>query len=71
MDGYQAGELANHLAVDIVCDDSYNFDIFETELGHIDPNTRTSIAMRPLRSAIKKANNRICSIACGRKRTKL
>lgn len=65
MGGYQAGEVASQLAVDVVCDDLYRLDISEAELGRIDPNTGTSVAMRQLRSAIEKANNRICSVARG------
>lgn len=66
MGGYQAGEVASQLAVDVVRDDSSNLDLSEAELGRIDPDTGTSVAMRQLRSAIEKANNRICSVARGR-----
>ena len=66
MGGYQAGEVASQLAVDVVRDDSSNIDISEAELGRIDPDTGISVAMRQLRGAIEKANNRICSVARGR-----
>ena len=66
MGGYQAGEVASQLAVDVVRDDSSNMDISEAELGRIDPDTGISVAMRQLRGAIEKANNRICSVARGR-----
>ena len=66
MGGYQAGEVASQLAVDVVRDDSSNLDISEAELGRIDPDTGISVAMRQLRGAIEKANNRICSVARGR-----
>ena len=66
MGGYQAGEVASQLAVDVVRDDSSNLDISDADLGRIDPDTGISVAMRQLRGAIEKANNRICSVARGR-----
>ena len=66
MGGYQAGEVASQLAVDVVRDDSSSLDISESDLGRIDPDTGISVAMRQLRGAIEKANNRICSVARGR-----
>ena len=66
MGGYQAGEVASQLAVDVVRDDSSHLDISEADLGRIDPDTGISVAMRQLRGAIEKANNRICSVARGR-----
>ena len=66
MGGYQAGEVASKLAVDVVREESSHLDISESDLGRIDPDTGISVAMRQLRSAIEKANNRICSVARGR-----
>ncbi len=66
MGGYQAGEVASQLAVDVVRDDSSHLEISEADLGRIDPDTGISVAMRQLRAAIEKANNRICSVARGR-----
>jgi PPM family protein phosphatase len=66
MGGYQAGEVASQLAVDVVRDDTSHLDISEADLGRIDPDTGISVAMRQLRGAIEKANNRICSVARGR-----
>lgn len=66
MGGYQAGEVASQLAVDVVRDDSSAVDVSEADLGRIDPDTGVSVAMRQLRGAIEKANNRICSVARGR-----
>ena len=66
MGGYQAGEVASQLAVDVVRDESSALDISEADLGRIDPDTGISVAMRQLRGAIEKANNRICSVARGR-----
>lgn len=66
MGGYQAGEVASQLAVDVVRDESFLRDISEADLGRIDPDTGISVAMRQLRGAIEKANNRICSVARGR-----
>ena len=66
MGGYQAGEVASQLAVDVVRDDSSDPSVSEADLGRIDPDTGISVAMRQLRGAIEKANNRICSVARGR-----
>lgn len=66
MGGYQAGEVASQLAVDVVREESGDATLSEGELGRIDPDTGISVAMRQLRSAIEKANNRICSVARGR-----
>ena len=66
MGGYQAGEVASQLAVDVVRDESADLALSEIDLGRIDPDTGISVAMRQLRGAIEKANNRICSVARGR-----
>lgn len=66
MGGYQAGEVASQLAIDVVREDSSDATLTETDLGRIDPETGISVAMRQLRGAIEKANNRICSVARGR-----
>lgn len=66
MGGYQAGEVASQLAVDVVRDESADLALSEVDLGRIDPDTGISVAMRQLRGAIEKANNRICSVARGR-----
>jgi protein phosphatase len=66
MGGYQAGEVASQLAVDVVREESADTSITDSELGRVDPDTGISVAMRQLRSAIEKANNRICSVARGR-----
>ena len=66
MGGYQAGEVASQLAIDVVREDSSDATLTESDLGRIDPETGISVAMRQLRGAIEKANNRICSVARGR-----
>lgn len=66
MGGYQAGEVASQLAVDVVREESSDLSITDSELGRVDPETGMSVAMRQLRSAIEKANNRICSVARGK-----
>jgi len=66
MGGYQAGEVASQLAVDVVREESSDVTITDSELGRVDPETGISVAMRQLRGAIEKANNRICSVARGR-----
>ncbi len=66
MGGYQAGEVASQLAVDVVREESSDVSITDSELGRVDPDTGISVAMRQLRGAIEKANNRICSVARGR-----
>ena len=66
MGGYQAGEVASQLAVDVVREDTSDATLTEVDLGRIDPDTGISVAMRQLRGAIEKANNRICSVARGR-----
>jgi PPM family protein phosphatase len=66
MGGYQAGEVASQLAVDVVREESADLALSDADLGRIDPDTGISVAMRQLRSAIEKANNRICSVARGR-----
>jgi PPM family protein phosphatase len=66
MGGYQAGEVASQLAVEVVRDESASTLAAEVDLGRIDPDTGISVAMRQLRGAIEKANNRICSVARGR-----
>ena len=66
MGGYQAGEVASQLAIDVVREDSSDATLTESDLGRIDPETGISVAMRQLRGAIEKANNRISSVARGR-----
>ncbi len=66
MGGYQAGEVASQLAVEVVRDESVSAVGSESDLGRIDPDTGISVAMRQLRAAIETANNRICSVARGR-----
>ncbi|MBL8311922.1 MAG: Stp1/IreP family PP2C-type Ser/Thr phosphatase [Burkholderiales bacterium] len=66
MGGYQAGEVASQLAIDVVRAESSEQSLTDLDLGRIDPVTGMSVAMRQLRSAIEKANNRICSVARGR-----
>lgn len=66
MGGYQAGEVASQLAIDVVRAESSEQSLSDTDLGRVDPVTGMSVAMRQLRSAIEKANNRICSVARGR-----
>ncbi len=66
MGGYQAGEVASQLAVDVVREESADLTLSDVDLGRVDPDTGIAVAMRQLRSAIEKANNRICSVARGR-----
>lgn len=66
MGGYQAGEVASQLAIDVIRDESGDPTLSEADLGRIDPDTGISVAMRQLRGAIEKANNRICSVARAR-----
>ena len=66
MGGYQAGEVASKLAVDVVREESADLTLSDTDLGRVDPDTGIAVAMRQLRSAIEKANNRICSVARGK-----
>ncbi len=66
MGGYQAGEVASKLAVDVVREESADLTLSDTDLGRVDPETGIAVAMRQLRSAIEKANNRICSVARGK-----
>jgi PPM family protein phosphatase len=63
MGGYQAGEVASKIAVDVVIEEITDSKLTEKDIARIDPDTGISIAMRRLRSAIEKANNRICSFA--------
>ncbi|TAG47592.1 MAG: Stp1/IreP family PP2C-type Ser/Thr phosphatase [Betaproteobacteria bacterium] len=63
MGGYQAGEVASKIAVDVVVAEITESKLTEKDIARIDPDTGISIAMRRLRGAIEKANNRICSVA--------
>jgi PPM family protein phosphatase len=63
MGGYQAGEVASKIAIDVVINEITESKLTEKDIARIDPETGTSIAMRRLRSAIEKANNRICSVS--------
>ncbi len=63
MGGYQAGEVASKIAIDVVSNEIAESKLTEKDIARIDPETGTSIAMRRLRSAIEKANNRICSVS--------
>lgn len=63
MGGYQAGEVASKIAIDVVINEITESKLTEKDIARIDPDTGTSIAMRRLRSAIEKANNRICSVS--------
>lgn len=63
MGGYQAGEVASKIAIDVVISEITESKLTEKDIARIDPDTGTSIAMRRLRSAIEKANNRICSVS--------
>lgn len=62
MGGYQAGEVASKIAVDVVIDEITDSKLTEKDIARIDPDVGVSVAMRRLRSAIEKANNRICSV---------
>jgi PPM family protein phosphatase len=62
MGGYQAGEVASKIAVDVVIDEITESKLTEKDIARIDPASGISIAMRRLRSAIEKSNNRICSV---------
>jgi PPM family protein phosphatase len=62
MGGYQAGEVASKIAVDVVIDEITESKLTEKDIARIDPDSGISIAMRRLRSAIEKSNNRICSV---------
>ena len=66
MGGYQAGEVASQLAVDIVREESADLTLSDRDLGRVDPDTGMSVAMRQLRRAIERANNRICAVARGK-----
>jgi PPM family protein phosphatase len=63
MGGYQAGEVASKIAIDVLTDEISESKLTERDIARIDPETGTSVAMRRLRSAIEKANNRICSVS--------
>ncbi len=63
MGGYQAGEVASKIAIDVLIDEISESKLTERDIAKIDPDTGTSVAMRRLRSAIEKANNRICSVS--------
>lgn len=63
MGGYQAGEVASKIAIDVLTEEISESKLTEKDIAKIDPDTGTSVAMRRLRSAIEKANNRICSVS--------
>jgi PPM family protein phosphatase len=63
MGGYQAGEVASKIAVDVVIEEITDSKLTEKDIARIDPESGTSIAMRRLRAAIEKANNRICTVS--------
>jgi PPM family protein phosphatase len=63
MGGYQAGEVASKIAIDVLTQEITESKLTEKDIAKIDPDTGTSVAMRRLRSAIEKANNRICSVS--------
>jgi PPM family protein phosphatase len=63
MGGYQAGEVASQIAIDVLTNEITESKLTEKDIARIDPETGTSVAMRRLRSAIEKANNRICSVS--------
>jgi PPM family protein phosphatase len=62
MGGYQAGEVASKIAVDVVIEEITDSKLTEKDIARIDPESGVSVAMRRLRGAIEKANNRICSV---------
>jgi PPM family protein phosphatase len=63
MGGYQAGEVASQIAIEVLTNEIAESKLTEKDIARIDPETGTSVAMRRLRSAIEKANNRICSVS--------
>ncbi|MGL4233967.1 MAG: Stp1/IreP family PP2C-type Ser/Thr phosphatase [Casimicrobium sp.] len=63
MGGYQAGEVASKIAIDVLTEEISISKLTEKDIAKIDPDTGTSVAMRRLRSAIEKANNRICNVS--------
>ncbi len=63
MGGYQAGEVASKIAIDVLTQEITESKLTEKDIAKIDPDTGTSVAMRRLRSAIEKANNRICNFS--------
>ncbi len=63
MGGYQAGEVASQIAIEVLTNEITESKLTEKDIARIDPETGTSVAMRRLRSAIEKANNRICSVS--------
>ena len=54
MGGYQAGEVASQLAVDIVREESADLTLSDRDLGRVDPDTGMSVAMRQLRRALNQ-----------------
>jgi PPM family protein phosphatase len=63
MGGYQAGEVASQIAIEVLTNEITESKLTEKDIARSDPETGTSVAMRRLRSAIEKANNRICSVS--------
>ncbi len=66
MGGYQAGEVASELAVNIIAETCREGMMSESALAKIDPDAGISVAMRQMQLAIEKANNRICAMAHGK-----
>jgi PPM family protein phosphatase len=63
MGGYQAGEVASKIAIDVLTQEITESKLTEKDIAKIDPDTGTSVAMRRLRSAIERANNQICKVS--------
>ncbi|MFN3629687.1 MAG: Stp1/IreP family PP2C-type Ser/Thr phosphatase [Casimicrobiaceae bacterium] len=66
MGGYQAGEVASELAVNIIAETCREGPTTDEALARIDPDAGISVAMRLMQLAIEKANNRICEMAMGK-----
>ncbi len=66
MGGYQAGEVASELAVNVIAETCREGPTSDEALARIDPDAGISVAMRQMQLAIEKANNRICAMAMGK-----
>lgn len=66
MGGYQAGEVASALAVNVIAETCREGPTADEALAKIDPDAGISVAMRQMQLAIEKANNRICAMAMGK-----
>jgi protein phosphatase len=66
MGGYQAGEVASELAVNVIAETCREGPTSDEALAKIDPDAGISVAMRQMQLAIEKANNRICAMAMGK-----